>query len=305
MASGTPALRKVPTLAPILPADLPRVAQFLHDYHNPNISIENWLTSFSHRWCPDAPNHGYMLLDGGQLVGTLAAIYSDQLIQGKTERFCNLAHWCVLGNFRGHSTRLAIALLNQKNYHFTNLTPLPVVAKTLSFLKFQLLDDHHIVIPVLPPAITFSSARVYLDEEGILLHAPPDLKKLYLDHRGVASLRQMLVGEAEAWMYLAFRNIPIKHFKGASILHSSDPRLFSRYLGTICRYMLTRLRIVAIRSDSRFLAHVPGFSAPQPFRVPTLYRSDTLKPSEIGNLYSELVALKAPELYGGDCAKPK
>ena len=292
MVSGTPVSSKAPIVAPILPADLPRVAQFLHEYHNANITVENWLKSFSYPWCPDALNHGYMLLDGDRIVGTLGAIYSDQLIQGKMEHFCNLAHWCVLSEFRRHSTMLAIKLLSQKNCHFTNLTPVPLVEKTLSFLKFKKLEDRYTVILVPPHSITFSRARIYRDDPGILLHAPPDGKKTYLDHRGIVGLRHMLVGQPGAWLYLAFRDTPIKHLNGAHILHSSDPELFSRYLGTICRYMLVHQRIFAIRSDSRFLAGKPPFSIYQPFRAPTLYRSETLNPTQVGNLYSELVALE-------------
>jgi hypothetical protein len=292
MTPETPISSQVPIVAPILPSDLPRVAQFLHEYHNANISIADWLRSFSQPWCPDAANHGYMLLDGDRIVGTLGAIYSDQLLQGKMEHFCNLAHWCVLKEFRRHSMMLAMKLVSQKNCHFTNLTPLPVVEKTLSFLKFKPLDENHTVILVPANALGFSRARISLDDESILLHAPPDLKKTYLDHRGVRGLRQMLVGQPGAWLYLAFRDISIKHLNGAHILHSSDPELFSRYLGAVCRYLMLRRRIFAIRSDSRFLAKKPPFSVCQPFPVPTLYRSETLNPAQVGNLYSELVALE-------------
>jgi hypothetical protein len=231
-----------------------------------------------------------MLLDGDGIVGTLGAIYSDQLIEGRIERFCNLAHWCVIESFRQHSTALAIKLLNQKNCHFTNLTPLPLVEKTLSFLKFKMLEDRHLLIAVPPNAVAFSQIGIYQSDEHILQQAPPDLKKTYLDHRGVSGLHHMLAGHPGSWLYLAFRHTRIKHLKGAQILQSSDSELFSRYLNAVCRYLLVRRGIFVIRSDNRFLAERPRLSVCQPLRVPTLYRSETLRPAQVGNLYSELVA---------------
>lgn len=282
------------TVVPILPEDLPRAAQFLHNYQNSAISYENWVSCFYSGWCPDQPNHGYMLLDRDRVVGTLGAIYSDQLIQGKTQRFCNLTSWCVLPDYRSHSTRLAVALLNQKDCHFTNLTPLPVVEKTLTFLKFKRLDDRHVIVPVLPYALTVSAGTpVYREAEAILRFAPPDVKKVYLDHQWVSGLYHLLIGgSADASLYLAYRKIRVKRMKAVLIMHASDPELFSRRLGSVCRELWMRSGALALRSDSRFLAKRPRISVEQPFRVPTLYRSDTLTPAQVGNLYSELVTLQ-------------
>ena len=74
-------------------------------------------------WKADAPNHGFMLRDGQRVVGVYLAFYSERVIAGRVERFCNLGAWCVLPEFRFHSVRLLKALLAQDGYHFTDLSP--------------------------------------------------------------------------------------------------------------------------------------------------------------------------------------
>ena len=64
-----------------------------------------------------------MLRDGQRVVGTLLALYSERLVEGRLERFCNLTSWCVLPDYRSRSISLLTALLRQHGYHFTVLTP--------------------------------------------------------------------------------------------------------------------------------------------------------------------------------------
>lgn len=98
-------------LTPITDVDVPAVADFLHANFSDRIP---WAQACSATpWKVDTPNHGFMLRDGQSLVGVHLAFYSDRLIAGKLERFCNLGAWCVLPDFRSHSIRLLKALLEQ------------------------------------------------------------------------------------------------------------------------------------------------------------------------------------------------
>ena len=72
-------------------------------------------------WKMNAPNHGFMLRDGQRVVGALLAFYSERLVAGRVEQFCNMGAWCVLPAYRSHSIRLLIAMLAQEGYHFTCL----------------------------------------------------------------------------------------------------------------------------------------------------------------------------------------
>lgn len=109
-------------LRPITPADLNPVAEFLHTYLNARVTAADWATAITPPWADDSPNHGFLLQAGERLVGVYLAFYSRREIDGRTERFCNLAAWCVLDECRSLGLRLLQALLAQKNYHFTDLS---------------------------------------------------------------------------------------------------------------------------------------------------------------------------------------
>src|SRR6476661_434989 len=110
-------------LMPIESSDLPRVGEFLQAKLNQRLSAEKWATCIKAPWDVHSPNHGYMLLDGSTIVGVYLAFYSERPVEGRRERFCNLAAWCVLPEYRFHSLRLLKALLAQSDYSFTDLSP--------------------------------------------------------------------------------------------------------------------------------------------------------------------------------------
>ena len=101
-------------------------------------------------WKADAPNHGFMLRDGQRIAGAHLAFYSERVVAGKVERFCDLGTWYVLPEYRFHSIRLIKAVLAQDGYHFTTLTASDEVAPIHSRLGFRLLDTSAVLIPNLP-----------------------------------------------------------------------------------------------------------------------------------------------------------
>ena len=58
----------------------------------------------------------------------------------RRSRFCNLASWSVLPEYRFHSVRLLKALLAQHGYHFTDLAPSEKVESVNARFKFRYLD---------------------------------------------------------------------------------------------------------------------------------------------------------------------
>ncbi len=60
---------------------------------------------------------------GERVVGVLLALYSERLVAGRLERFCNMGSWCVLPEYRGESMSLLNAMLAQEGFHFTSLSP--------------------------------------------------------------------------------------------------------------------------------------------------------------------------------------
>jgi hypothetical protein len=302
-------------LTPITDADVPAVADFLHANLNARIAPPDWARAMSAPWPAEAPNHGFMLRHGGHVVGAYLAFYSERTVAGRTERFCNLASWCVRPDFRFHSVRLVKALLAQDGYHFTDLAPGGSVVPLNTRLKFRFLDTSAVLIPNLPwptwPRRTWVSA----DPEviaGTLTGAELDL---YRDHAQAAAARHLVLIRGGDTCYVMFRE---RWWRGrpvfAAILHVSNPRLFRRAAGPLTRHLLVRHRLLATVAEPRTVGGRPRLALPLPRPQapagqrgswlsstyaarylgtfpPKMYRSASLEPAAIDDLYSELVCV--------------
>lgn len=283
----------MPALVPIQNDNLEEFSEFLHQHLNPQIPVEGWVQAFRVNWITDRPNYGFLLRDdNGRVVGGIGAIYSQQVIRGRPERFCNISSWCVLEDYRSQSMRLAMAVVSQEGYHFTDLTPTTVVADSLRFLKFKPLDSDRTVLFNLPwPAFGISDVRVLTNPEEIESALPDASARVFHDNSGFPWLSSVAVGRPGAFCAVLFRRGILKRLPSADIIWLSDPDLFVRYFRILGNYLLFRLGMVTTRVESRFLAETPLLSTRLTGYKQKMYRSETLQDSDVTNLYSELVCL--------------
>lgn len=276
-------------ILPITDADVASAADFLHANFNDRVP---WARACSAMpWQGKAPNHGFMLRDGQHIVGVHLAFYSERLIAGKTERFCNLGAWCVLPEFRSHSIRLYRELLTQDGYHFTGLSPGDKVLSVHTRFKFRFLDTSAALIPHLPwpglPGLT----RISADPDAIERRlAGPELE-LYRDHAQALAARHLVLTRGRNSCYVMYREMRFKNVPVAAvILHVSNPVLFRRAIVPLTRYLLVRHGLVATLAELRVIGRRP----PLAFRLhswPKMYHSSSLEAEQIDDLYSELVCV--------------
>jgi hypothetical protein len=229
-----------------------------------------------------------MLRNGQGIVGVLLAFYSERLVGGRAERFCNLGAWCVLPEYRFHSLRLNMVALAQDGYHFTSFTPIDRTRAILSKLKFRPLDTSAALIPNLPwptlPGRTRISARPDIIERTL---AGAELE-LYRDHAQTLAARHLVLTRGPDSCYVIYRLARSRGLSYAVLLHVSNPGLFHRALRPLTRHLLLRHRLVVTLGELRTIGHRPRLSV-KLTAVPKLYRSTSLKPEQIDDLYSELV----------------
>jgi hypothetical protein len=282
----------LPTLEPIGDDDLPEFCRFLTENLSAERTPEAWAQAFRQTWCPNKPNNGFLLRQDGRIVGGIGAIYAERVVRGRPERFCNITSWCVLDEFRTQSGRLAMAVVSQPGFHFTDLTPTEVVAKTLQFFKFKPMDERHIVWPNLPwPVARLAGIRVVADADRIGALLRPDDAKAYDDHRHLPWLRHLAVGRCGAWCHVVWRTTRLKGVRGAMVLAFSDAELFLRCRSALASHLLLRHGLPYTRVEARLLPRVPKPSLELAGYRNKVYRSETLGQADISNLYSELVAL--------------
>lgn len=278
---------------PITSADVSRVAHFLHAHLNTRLSADLWARSINPSWKSAAPNHGYMLLAAGVVVGVYLAFYADRNVGGTRQRFCNLAGWCVLPEYRLFGVRLLRALIKQPGYHFTDLSPSGNVIPMNERLGFRHLDSTLVAVPNLPsPSVPRRGRIVTADPRRIEDLLSGDVLELYRDHRDAPAARHVVLADPGGVCWAVFRhdrprNLPFF----ASLVHVSHPVVFRRMFRPFTRHLLLRHGIPATLLEPR----VAGFRPRGAITVRTdrrrMFRSDSLAPDQIDLLYSEMVAV--------------
>jgi hypothetical protein len=278
-------------LSEIGSADLDMVADFLHVHMNNRVTAADWASAVTPPWRVDSPNHGFMLKEDGRVVGAYLAIYSDRVIDGHVERFCNLAAWCVLGQFRSYGLRLVRAMLAQQGFHFTDLSPSGNVVALNKRLRFHSLDTTTALVPNLPwpgPART----RVTSDPEVISRMLRGRDVAIYRDHVATSAARHIVVERGAEYCYLIVRRDRRKGLPlFASILYVGNPDLFADVGRAVYRHLLLRHRALATLAEIRLVGARPPMSIALKTARPKMYRSERLQPEQIDYLYSELACL--------------
>jgi hypothetical protein len=262
---------------------------------DPTLDELTWQRLFNYQWEQEEPYCGYGLFDGEELVGFLGLIFSQRIIHQKTERFCNLTTWVVQPPYRGYSLSLMQPVTKLKNYTLTDFSSYKEVIQLSKRLGFAELDLRVklLLAPRNFPAL-FSKGKVqfFHDVEAIRLRLRGDDLKLFADHQKYSNCQHLLVCNDQQYCYVIFtvvQNSPVPY----CYLHFiSDVKLFSTYSFTIRSQIAKVGHTLLILVDSRLVSSV---KLPLAYKLPLnftkLYRSDTLKPEQIDNLYSELILL--------------
>lgn len=277
-----------PTLEPVTADTLPEFAAFLHQHLDPSRSPQQWVDGFITPWMPGQPNHGFVIREQGQIVGGIGTFYADRLIEGRAEKVCNITSWCVLDSHRQHSMRLAMAVVAQKGFHFTDFSPTKVVVGMLQFLKFRPLDNQQVAALNLPWPV-FDGMTLISDTSTITQRLIGHALKVCEDHLRFPWLQHVLIGRPGAWCHVIYKR---RHFKGlpaAEILHVSDRDLMSAGWHRLSRHLLLR-GMLGTLVERRVWGPKPWPSVIRSGFNPPLYLSETLQDEQIDYLYSETMA---------------
>jgi hypothetical protein len=277
-----------PTIEPITDDNLPEFAAFLADNMPAKRSTTDWITGLKTAWAGDRPNYGFLMKDEGRVVGGIGAYYAERVIRGKVEKFCNITSWCVQDSHRKFSMQLAMNVVKQDGYHFTDFSPTKVVAGVLQFLKFASLEDGVAVIPCLPlPSL---SGRVIDDPAEIEKVLDASQLTVWRDHVQFPWLKHLVFGRPGQWCYLIYKK---GHFKGLSssrIIYLSDQEAFTRHFTLLSWYFFWR-GVMTTHVEQRALKAMPRLAMVRTGFNPKQFLSTTLSASDIDYLYSESVAL--------------
>ncbi|WP_198554469.1 hypothetical protein [Nocardioides alpinus] len=269
---------------------MPEVAAYLHRALNSRLSAREWEDSIVPPWQAKAPNHGFHLRSDGRVVGTAVAFYAERDVRGRTERVCNLAAWCVDEEQRSQGLRLVLALLGQRGYHFTDLSPSGNVVALNERLKFKHLDTATTLVPNL--VLPGRGVTAVADHERIALLLSGRQRQIFEDHRRAAAARHVVLQAHGRNVYVMFRKDRRKRMPVfATVLHISDPQLLPQVWDRLSTHLLLRHGALATLLEKRVVAWKPPQGMTLPHPRPRMFRSDALDAGDVDYLYSELTCV--------------
>jgi len=277
-----------PLIEPVTEATLPEFAQFLHENLQSSRSAQEWVDGLRVTWTHDQPNYGFVVRNDGRIVGGIGAYYADRLIKGRPERFCNITSWCVLDAFRQQSMRLAMSVVSQPGWHFTDFSPTKVVGSTLKFFKFKELDDQVAVILNVPSL--GASVQAFSCPSEIESNLQGEALRIYRDHARFPWLQHVLLKKGPELCHVIYKRRSFKGLPSADVLFMSNPEMFSQQFPYLARHFLLR-GVISTHVERRFLMHIPGLYKLRSGFNPKLYLSPSLSDVQIDYLYSETMAL--------------
>ncbi|TVP43558.1 MAG: GNAT family N-acetyltransferase [Gemmatimonadales bacterium] len=281
-----------PSVAPAFPEDFPAVLPLLRRL-DPRREPEAWRPVFDYGWRrPDEPV-GYILRDGGKVLGFIGTILSEMDVNGRPERFCNIGSWIVLDEARGAGALLVMQLQRLGDTTITSLTSNVQSARVLLRLGFREFDTAWTVLRptrrMFVPGSGVGNA-VLGDPERIRPHLGEADRRILDDHLPYAHhlLATGSTGQCFAVYTLRTRwRLPTARFH-----YLSDHVQFPELWPGIQRHLMHRHGSVLGEAESRLLAgiRVPG-SMTKAMAGPRLFKSRRLRPEEVRELYSEVILL--------------
>lgn len=271
--------------------DLPAVAEFLHETLNRRLSPWTWQRALRTPWPDPGPDHGYLLVRAGRVVGVYAVFRSRREVDGVVHDVCNLAAWCVLAEYRAHGLRLLRALTVRGDVVLTDLSPSGAVVALDERLGFARLDTSGGVLANLRTGRR-RGVRVVTDAEAIdgLLGARD--RRIHRDHLGALAARHVVLTDGERHCYVVYRRVRRKRLPWfAALLYVSDRELFALFGDHFFRHLLVRHAIPFTILERRIVGALPpgtvGLRSPRPKLVKGPLDARALQ----DDLYSELACV--------------
>lgn len=242
-------------------------------------------------WQIEAPNHGFLLGDGSDIVGVQLAFYSVRQRLNAPKNVCNLAAFCVLPDYRVHSLRLLRAVLSQPGYSFTDFSPSGNVRPLNLRLGFRQLDTTTALVPNIASLFGMGRMQLVADQTRIAGRLAGADLRIFRDHSGARAAEHLLIVDGDRYCYVIFRrdrrkNLPLF----ATLLYVSDPALFRKGRAQVFQH-LARRGVPFTLMEMRLVGDRPRLSFLLRDHRPKMFRSTEMEPEDVDYLYSELTCV--------------
>ena len=275
---------------PAVASDIETVCRLLHEQMNRRLLPERWRRITSYGWLEHKPDFGRVVDDGGRIVGFVGSVYADREIAGRRERVVSMSSWYLDKAYRGQG--LGFELMGSATADdcmtYTMITVSPRNLAMLPKLGYRILDhDRHVWSASGRPA---AGLEIEQDVARILARVDPTQRRMLQDHAGLP-VHPVLISAGDGSCLAVFsvkkKGEDVTYFDA---MHLSDPEFFAAHAQAIADTLLPPGKAV-LAVDRRLLAGHKADGTVESIPVARYYKSQRLAPSEVDNLYSELLLL--------------
>lgn len=275
------------TIRPALAADIAPMIDLLHTHMNSKFSKQRWRRLFTYTWCAEKPDFGRVAEVGGEIVGCVAAIYSDRLIDGQLERFVNPAAWYLKKEARG--TGLGIDLMadltSNPEWHYHVNTSSKNTTGLLERIGFGVLDDAKYVWR----RGVRSAGMANLVTELAAIHAAisEDESRILRDHHGLPVTPVFCMATGSSALLILGNTIKNENERWLDVMYVSNPKFLAENGDAVAQSLLREPDMV-FAADARFCKGEAEGAKRVTLDVARYAKSQTLSGHYIDHLYSEI-----------------
>lgn len=127
-----------PVIRPATGDDAEAIIDLLHAQW-PKVAASEWQRIFRLPWSGGDNDIGFVLVDGGRIIGFIGTVGSSRQVDGQRHELCNLVGWCVKPEYLTSSLGLLNAVI-RTGRTITAVTPASVTQQIMHVLGFKLLE---------------------------------------------------------------------------------------------------------------------------------------------------------------------
>jgi hypothetical protein len=223
------------------------------------------------------------------IVGVLVAFYSDQIVDGRMERFGNLAHYYVKPAYRSESLDLLCALMAPEHHTLTSFSPIRESVKIACMFGWMKVDEYVYLIPNLGITAGTRKLSVLTSFDEIAARVDDRHKKIMADHGKAIPGWYVLVTDGDRWC-LSIHKRDVRRVIPFSVpIYLSDHLLFRHWMGRFLSAYRSLDGCWMTLCQRRFLVRPPMIGLRLREQRPYMFRSNTVPPAQVTALYSEVL----------------
>lgn len=269
------------------PSQRTEIEAFMHAaFPRAKWGAEGWTRLLANRWGGAQGEFAVQARDGDTLVGVMGMNDSIRHTPRGPKRYRNLTSWYVLKSHRGMGMgeQLMHKAMADPEVTSTNLTSAKAALPLVDRIGFKVLDD---------------TRRVWRHSGGaglpLSLHpleeaALGDVDRQVLRDHADLNLKPVVVETPDGPLTLVLSvKQKVDEYITHEVVYAGQPDLLGRHASAVADTLLPETPAV-FSVDSRLIKGAATYTS-EPIEVARFYKGNSLLPSEIDHMYSEIVLM--------------